>query len=139
MSSRGRQSGRTRILVVEDDPELREFLEYLLTSEGYAVTTAQDGQAAIDMLDAQRFDLVLSDVEMPFASGIEVLEAARSRAHACGVILMTGLDDRALAARAPQARLVLRKPFTLEDLRRMLSFALGPPETDWREWRAPRR
>lgn len=110
----------TRVLVVDDDPTIRQILSTLLTLEGYAVATAPDGRAALQhVLDAAT-DLVISDVRMPHLNGYELLETMRANPALDGVriILLATLTDKdpvAERARA-QADACLGKPFTREHL-----------------------
>ena len=81
-----------RILIVEDDEDLRLALADLLAFEGYAVDTAEDGQAGIDLLrSGPRPELVLLDMRMPRKSGHDVLETIRSAPALSGlpVVVMT--------------------------------------------------
>lgn len=65
------------ILVADDDPEIRELLEHALTSFGYDVTTARDGQEAFDLLRSGKFRMLLTDWQMPGLTGIELCELVR--------------------------------------------------------------
>jgi DNA-binding response OmpR family regulator len=68
---------RRRLLLVEDDPTLRQALTFNLTREGYEVATAGDGEAALEAARSERLDLVLLDVMLPGMSGVEVLRVLR--------------------------------------------------------------
>ena len=70
---------RRRLLLVEDDPTLRQALTFNLTREGYEVTTAADGEAALEAARSERLDLILLDVMLPGMSGVEVLRVLRTR------------------------------------------------------------
>lgn len=85
----------TRILVAEDSPTQARELEILLRSEGYEVELAPDGRAALDRLNDSRFDLLLSDVQMPRLGGYELCKAIRNdpRLSQLPVILLTRLFD----------------------------------------------
>lgn len=67
-----------RVVVVDDDDDLREFLRRLFEHEGYAVTALSDGRLALDAIAVELPDLVVLDVEMPQLDGWEVLEAVRA-------------------------------------------------------------
>src|SRR2546430_14421654 len=67
-----------RILVVDDERSMREMLAILLKREGHDVAVAENGRAAIDLLNQRPFDLVVSDARMPDIDGLEVLRHARS-------------------------------------------------------------
>lgn len=65
---------KPRILVVDDEESIREFLEIMLKKEGYEVTCAEDGAKAKDILLKRSFDMVISDLQMPNMTGIELLK-----------------------------------------------------------------
>ena len=79
-----------RILVVDDEESIRDLLRLVLTGEGYSVVTANDGEEAIEHLEAQRFNLVITDLVMPKVNGIEVLRAAKRLDPNYPVIVITG-------------------------------------------------
>jgi DNA-binding response OmpR family regulator len=81
-----------RVLVVEDDPNVRGLLETLLSSEGYEVSTASDGLAGLVKLSSTRPDLMLLDLMMPDLGGVRVLEELRAdpQLSAVPVIVVTG-------------------------------------------------
>jgi two-component system response regulator PilR (NtrC family) len=66
------------ILIVDDEKSMREFLEIMLTQEGYQVTLAENGERAGSILDKQNFDLVITDIRMKDIDGIGVLKKAKS-------------------------------------------------------------
>src|ERR671925_9064 len=84
---------RRRILLVEDDPTLRQALTFNLTREGYEVTTAGDGESALEAARNQRLDLILLDVMLPGMSGMEVLRVLRREAIATPVIILSEKGD----------------------------------------------
>jgi two-component system alkaline phosphatase synthesis response regulator PhoP len=84
---------RRRILVVEDDRTLRQALSFNLTREGYDVTTAADGEAALEAARNQRLDLVLLDVMLPGMSGVEVLRVMRRDGIGTPVIIVSAKGD----------------------------------------------
>ena len=67
-----------KILVVDDEQSLREVLSIMLKRAGYAVTSATDGEEAIELLHREIFDLVITDLRMPKIDGMEVLKAVKS-------------------------------------------------------------
>src|SRR4051812_6569671 len=92
-----------RILVVDDELSLREYMEVLLTRQGYDVLTA-DGQAsALKVLSAEPVDLVISDMKLGHGSGMEVLKAARTLKASPEVILITAFGTPASAVEAMRA------------------------------------
>lgn len=114
------------ILVADDNPILLEGMERALTAHGYAVQTAADGAAVLELLDSTTAlpDLLLLDVMMPKLSGLEVLRAVQADARwsHLPVLLVTALMDENLPrqAREEGAAEVLIKPFRLADLLGMI-------------------
>jgi len=84
---------RRRLLIVEDDPTLRQALTFNLTREGYEVTSAADGEAALEAARSDRLDLVLLDVMLPGMSGVEVLRVLRREGIATPVIILSAKGD----------------------------------------------
>ncbi|MFN3230141.1 MAG: response regulator [Asticcacaulis sp.] len=107
----------TKILLAEDDDSLRNFLTRALERAGYLVVSCPDGDAALDALDQGPFDLVLTDIVMPGADGIEVAREAANRQPGVRVMFITGFAAVALSAResAPEAK-VLSKPIHLREI-----------------------
>ena len=84
---------RRRLLLVEDDPTLRQALTFNLTREGYEVTSAADGEAALEAARNERLDLILLDVMLPGMSGVEVLRVLRREGVATPVIILSAKGD----------------------------------------------
>jgi two-component system alkaline phosphatase synthesis response regulator PhoP len=84
---------RRRLLLVEDDPTLRQALSFNLTREGYDVTTAADGESALEAARSDRLDLVLLDVMLPGMSGVEVLRVLRRDGVSTPVIILSAKGD----------------------------------------------
>jgi DNA-binding response OmpR family regulator len=110
------------IFVAEDNPILLQGLGRALTSHGYSVSTAADGEAMLEMLRTQSEvpDLLLLDVMMPGLSGLEVLRSVKqdSRLATIPVVLITAGTDESLAITALESGAVdvLIKPFRLSEL-----------------------
>lgn len=81
------------ILVVEDEAMMRNLLLKILESEGYQVTLASSAAEALDKLEHEKYDLMLSDVKMPGMNGFELLEKVKSQWNDMAVIVMTGYGD----------------------------------------------
>ncbi len=106
-----------RILLAEDDDSMRVYLARALERVGYAVVSVDRGTAAIPLLEAERFDLLLTDIVMPEMDGIELAQKAATIAPDMRVMFITGFAAVALKAgkAAPEAK-ILSKPFHLRDL-----------------------
>ncbi|HWK35705.1 cell cycle two-component system response regulator CpdR [Sphingomonas sp.] len=106
-----------RILLAEDDAVMREYLARALERSGYQVAAVDRGTAAIPLLEAERFDLLLTDIVMPEMDGIELAQRAAEMAPDMRVMFITGFAAVTLKAgkSMPQAR-VLSKPFHLREL-----------------------
>ncbi len=114
------------ILIVDDEPSIRDFLEKALILEGYQVAVAANGQEALDRAATQVFDVVLLDNSMPGISGLEVLPQLH-RDHPNTVIIMisaeAGLDTTANAIKAAGAFDLITKPIDLDDLLKLVEKA----------------
>jgi DNA-binding response OmpR family regulator len=119
-------SDGARVLVVDDDPEIREVVTWLLEDEGLPVETAADGQRALDCATRARPALIVLDMGLPIISGEEV--AVRLRAHygEPPPIIVVSADGRAAekAARIG-AQEYLHKPFDIDELVRQVRGALA--------------
>lgn len=104
---------RRRILVVDDDPDLRSVLQDRLTYCGYGVETAENGHDALTKLGQSVFDGVLLDYSMPGITGVAVLQHIRQQRPLLPVVMMTGETSSQVMdqARAAGARACLFKPF----------------------------
>ncbi len=109
-------AGRT-ILVAEDDAGVRGFLVTILERKGYQLLVAVDGSEAISILadEAIAIDAILSDVDMPGASGLEVLAFARARRPGIGAVLASG-TNLWTADQAASGVTLLQKPFTIDQV-----------------------
>lgn len=114
-----------RILVVEDQPSIRRLLSRLLIREGHEVIPASSAEEALTIAEREDFDLLLTDVVMPGASGLELAERLRRDRPGLPVLLTSGgEDDRALDERTA----FVQKPFRLEQLRELVNELLGDAE-----------
>ncbi len=114
------------LLVADDDPGLRESLERMLTREGYRVTLASDGRAALERVQGGGIDLILTDLKMPGLTGLELLRATKAIAPDVDVILLTafGTVEEAVKAMKDGAYDFLTKPFRREQLLKLVDKAL---------------
>jgi len=83
-----------RVLVVDDEPSMRQMLSFALRREGYDVTTAEDGRTALQALEDGVFDVVITDVRMPELSGVDLLREARRLDPSVSVIIMTAYGSK---------------------------------------------
>lgn len=106
-----------RILLAEDDQAMRTYLARALQNAGYDVSAVDRGTHALELLERESFDLLLSDIVMPEMDGIELAQRCNEVSPATKVMFITGFAAVTLRAsrEAPQAR-VLSKPFHLRDL-----------------------
>ena len=106
-----------RILLAEDDSSMRDYLQRSLTRVGYDVDAVGCGTEAIPLLEAGRYDLLLTDIVMPEMDGIELAQKASAIDAAIKVMFITGFAAVALQSgrTSPEAKL-LSKPFHLKDL-----------------------
>ena len=118
---------RKSILVVDDEKSQREILEMILSGEGYDVTTASSGEAAMKFVEARRFDLVLTDLKMTGMSGLDLLKELTNFDKSIIVILLTahGSVDSAVDALRLGAFDYLQKPYDSEKLLETVSRALN--------------
>jgi two-component system response regulator PrrA len=111
-------SSQPNVLVVDDDPAIREALDRALRLEGFAVSTRPDGSAALSVLEDEPPDVMVLDVMMPGLSGVEVIRRLRAGGHELPVCVLSArdeLEDRVQGLRAG-ADDYLVKPFELEEL-----------------------
>ncbi|MGH9711907.1 MAG: sigma-54-dependent transcriptional regulator [Candidatus Acidiferrales bacterium] len=114
------------ILVVDDEVEIREGLEALLTSESFEVTLADTGEAGLQRLEDRPFDLMLLDVSLPDRNGLELLREIRRRDPQLSIILITafGSIDMARAAFKGGAQDYITKPWSNDELIAQVSLAI---------------
>jgi len=121
-----------KVLIVEDEPGLRQMLEILFRREGYAVVSAPGCRAALEAINQhpQPFPVVLSDLAMPDGSGMEVLAAAKARNPATEVILITAHStvENAIGAMRSGAYDFVAKPFDAAELAMLVRKALEKQE-----------
>ncbi len=90
-------TARERILVVDDDPSMRQFLSIMLSKEGYDVVTVSTGQEAIERVRAEAVDVVITDIKMPGMDGIAVLESLKKADPSLPVVIMTAYASQQTA------------------------------------------
>lgn len=118
---------RARVLVVDDEEEIRRSLQRLVTRFGYTAKSAGSSEEADRWLSSERFDVMLLDIELPRMKGVEFLSWALKRDPEMAVIMLTGLDlpEVAIECIDNGARTYLVKPVEVEFLRLALRDALA--------------
>ena len=108
----------SRILVADDESLMREFLTETLISQNYEVVSAENGEQAIEFINNDTCDLILTDYKMPKYTGIDVLKKAREKMPDCKVIIMTayGTVENAVEAMKLGAFDYIVKPFSLDEI-----------------------
>jgi two-component system response regulator AtoC len=110
--------GNNKILIVENDTAMAEMLSDFLTDKGFVASVAEDGTAALALIERQGFDIILSDVVMPNMDGIELLRRLRDLKSDAAVIMMSayGTIDNAVEAMKLGAYDYIAKPFRLDEI-----------------------
>jgi two-component system response regulator AtoC len=116
--SKHNESSQKRLLVIDDEENMRHMLSSMLKKSGYRVSTASNGSEAMDMVDQTLYDFILCDLKMPGMSGMEFFEAARDKLWASTVIMMSayGTIDTAVEAMKKGAYDFISKPFKLDEV-----------------------
>lgn len=111
-------SARPKILIVDDEPLIRDALSYKLKKEGYDVDTAEDGEKAIDKIDAEDYEIIISDIMMPFISGFELVKILKERGKEAPVLMLTSLNSETAVLKAFDlgADDYMTKPFSPNEL-----------------------
>ncbi|MFN7262743.1 MAG: sigma-54-dependent transcriptional regulator [Pseudobdellovibrionaceae bacterium] len=117
---------KPRILVVDDEESIREFLEIMLKKEGYEVTCAEDGAKAKDLLAKKNFNMIISDLQMPNLTGLELLKHVRETYPDTVFMMITafGTTETAVEAMKMGAYDYLTKPFKIDEVRLNIQNAL---------------
>lgn len=117
------------ILIVDDSPSLRMAIRLALTGAGYSVTEAGDGQEGLARANGDRFDMILTDLNMPRMNGLEMIQEIRKSPMQSGVpiVFLTTESDDAMKQQAKAAGATgwLVKPFVPEQLIKIVKKVLG--------------
>jgi len=119
-------SATPKILVVDDEKSMREFLNIMLAKEGYHVVSARDGEEACRILEKDRFDLVITDIRMKTIDGLGVLRKAKAVNPSTVVVLISAFAtaETAVEAMKEGAYDYIPKPFKVHDIKRIIVDAL---------------
>jgi CheY-like chemotaxis protein len=114
-----------RVLLIDDDPIVRDSIRALLEYFGYECGIAADGPSGLKRFEGETWDLVTIDMMLPGMTGWQVIDAIRGRVPGVPVIVITGVNDPSVRARARQCQVsLLLKPFGLDVLKAALADAL---------------
>jgi two-component system response regulator FixJ len=124
-------SDKGKVYVIDDDPAMRDSLDFLLGAAGYTVTLFETAQDFLDKLPGLSFGCILSDVRMPGIDGLDLLKRLKSDRTSLPVLIMTGHGDVPLAVEAMKlgAADFLEKPFEDDRLVAMIDTALKNAES----------
>ena len=118
-SKKQREVPQLSILVVDDDPDVCEYLQDFLSSEGYSVTVLNDPTRTLDRMKEEEFHVVVLDLMMPKLSGIDLLGQIRAADDDIAIIILTGYPslETATSSIEHDVSAYIRKPFSLEEFR----------------------
>ena len=134
----GSLTGNGRVLVVDDEPDIRRVVRMMLEKAGYDVLEAEDGQAAINVINTGEnrlmLDAVVCDMRMPKINGVEAMAYFRDNFPHVPVVVLTGFPDTDMAVSCMREGVVdyLVKPVEGEQLRSAVSRAMAHREIAWR-------
>jgi two-component system, NtrC family, response regulator PilR len=120
------QTEAVKILVVDDEKSMREFLEIMLEKDGYEVSCAENGEDALEVIRKKQFDLVITDIRMQRIDGLEVLRQCKAISPTTAVIIMSAYAsaETAVVAMKEGAYDYLPKPFKIDEMRMAITNAL---------------
>jgi signal transduction histidine kinase/ActR/RegA family two-component response regulator len=119
-----------RILVVDDDPDIRQLLQDRLRAKGYRVQSAADGVQALEAVRAETFEGMILDIGLPSMDGMDVLRQIRRWDQQIPIVMVTASGSKELAVRAISmgAQAYLLKPFDVDELQRIVDYWFRPSE-----------
>ena len=128
-----------RVLVVEDEDSVREYLSRVLTLHGHTVLLATDGAHAVELMEEHHFDLLLSDIAMPLMDGISLALKVRAARPHVPILLMTGYANERQRAHNLSLLIegLLSKPFTMEQLLTAVNKALSDARKHQKDMGSP--
>ncbi|MEO5330247.1 MAG: sigma-54 dependent transcriptional regulator [Magnetococcus sp. THC-1_WYH] len=114
------------LLIVDDEPVAVRNLAHVMRKEGYKTTAVDNGPEALALVERQAFDIILTDLRMDGADGLQILHAAKKHSPGCEVILITGFAtlESAVESMRKGAFFYIAKPYRLEEVRQIVSEAL---------------
>jgi len=127
-------SDASRILIVDDNPEILKLVSKMATVLGYRTTIAEDGMQALEYLNRGHYDLVITDYNMPFIDGYQLADQIKEKHFGTKVIIMTGYSESDVAGLLDGSDVVdglLLKPFNLKALKEKIELAIQPRFQTW--------
>jgi excisionase family DNA binding protein len=118
--------GSGRVLVVDDDPLIRELLTEIIQGQEYTVVSLESGELALNEIEKEHFDLIFLDLVLPGLSGVELLKAMKEKGKDSVIVIVTGHADETIALEAMSLGplLLIRKPFREQDIIEALSMVM---------------
>jgi DNA-binding response OmpR family regulator len=116
-----------KILVIEDEESIREYMCYLLTNSGFSAVEAANGEDGLTLFSKQRFDLVVTDMALPLKNGIEIMTAIREVDAKVAIVAISGImsaKDLLKDASKGGADAIIQKPFTEKEFTRVVSHCI---------------
>jgi excisionase family DNA binding protein len=116
------------VLIVDDDPMITEVLKEIVKDQHHTVTTADSGEAALNLLKKQHFDLIFLDLKLPGISGNDLLEEIKEKDKNAIVVVITAFADDPVALKAMSLGplMLVRKPFREKDIIEILNVVMKP-------------
>ena len=101
---------KTRVLIIDDDQSMLELAEFHLQAQGYETARAETGEEGLKLVEASRFDVVLTDLQLPDLDGIEVVKRLKEISPESEIIMISGYGSVSQSGRGDQSRrLLLRR------------------------------
>ncbi|MBI2115350.1 MAG: response regulator [candidate division NC10 bacterium] len=119
----GEERRELRVLAVDDDPRMRFLLAEMLAHTSCRVLTASDGAEAMEILEEEPVDLLITDYEMPRMNGLDLIRWSKARFPRMTAVMITGQDSQAIVAQGREcgAFRVLAKPFSVQQLAALMA------------------
>jgi DNA-binding response OmpR family regulator len=123
-------NGKRRILVIEDDEEMRSLLTDFIEESGYAADTVETGSDALRKIARQRFDLIITDYRMPGLSGLDILAGIKKLQPGAHIIFITAFGSEETHRKVLERGAIayLEKPIHLDELRILMEKIISPAE-----------
>lgn len=123
-----RQIRRKRVMIVDDNHILRNMLEDIMIMFGYEAVTCSNGIEALEQIEKKTFDIVITDLEMPYMDGLKLSREVKARSKDIPVVLLTGasLNENSQELYAASIDHILYKPVGLNEIQNTLHFFLYP-------------